>query len=327
MEIPPISGDAVSKGKWSVYAQCDPEEDEPDVGPMMRSRGALDTRRKGDLIFSDLPPLPHALGHVDDEFGRPVPGWVFGGRRHQAWVNDAPSIWMYQREKASRSRVGERYSPPTPQMVSPALEDLPTGTNTFGIIIRVNSPSEGSVVSLGPEEDVVMEDVGTRESPEKDRSWGNSHRDGTTYVLIHASGIYRLLQSDYRVDYFFEVRDARNAEVLLRAGEGARDRREQASEAKEKVKLPSFKKTVPLRVLSLPERNDSTKPQASTFALSFTPTETNGCVGKVPPLLGLGIARPEFIFTSVPRLAMIARTTFQSVISRTESFASIFSRG
>ncbi|KAJ7877518.1 hypothetical protein B0H14DRAFT_3782639 [Mycena olivaceomarginata] len=120
--------------------------------------------------------------------------------------------------------------------------------------------------------------------------------DETTYVLIHGhsfsfgigdlrlwlrhlgseidptsiAGIYRLLQSDYRVDYLFEVRNSRDAELLLRAGErnarsaGARymsqDRFERAvmgqhrfgldvtpppeNSERVKPKLPSFKKTV-----------------------------------------------------------------------------------
>lgn len=120
--------------------------------------------------------------------------------------------------------------------------------------------------------------------------------DETTYVLIHGhsfsfgigdlrlwlrhlgsetistsiAGIYRLLQSDYRVDYLFEVRNSRDAELLLLAGErnarsaGARymsqDRFERAvmgqhrfgldvtpppeNSEKTKPKLPSFKKTV-----------------------------------------------------------------------------------
>jgi hypothetical protein len=33
------------------------------------------------------------------------------------------------------------------------------------------------------------------------------------------AGIYRLLQSNYQVDYFFEVQDVRNMELLLCAGE------------------------------------------------------------------------------------------------------------
>jgi hypothetical protein len=82
------------------------------------------------------------------------------------------------------------------------------------------------VVSLGPEEEGSMEDVGTMETP--------AVEDETTYVLIHGhsfsfglgdlrlwiyhpaiavhpasiAGIYRLLQLDYQVDYFFEVRNA-----------------------------------------------------------------------------------------------------------------------
>jgi hypothetical protein len=47
LEIPPVSGDAVSKGKWTVFAQTEPEEDEPDVGPIMSSRGS-NTRGKAD---------------------------------------------------------------------------------------------------------------------------------------------------------------------------------------------------------------------------------------------------------------------------------------
>jgi hypothetical protein len=111
MEIPLVSGDTVSKGSWTVYAQDEPEEDEPYVGPLMRSRGS-NARGKGDaaedeeiwfdrklkrkLIFSDLPALPRVLEQVDDEFGRPVPGWFFGGRQHQEWVHDKPLVWMYK---------------------------------------------------------------------------------------------------------------------------------------------------------------------------------------------------------------------------------------
>ncbi|KAJ7354715.1 hypothetical protein DFH08DRAFT_804580, partial [Mycena albidolilacea] len=41
----------------------------------------------------------------------------------------------------------------------------------------------------------------------------------TGIVLDSILGIYRLLQSDYRVDYLFEVWNERDAELLLRAGE------------------------------------------------------------------------------------------------------------
>ncbi|KAJ7323920.1 hypothetical protein DFH08DRAFT_817402 [Mycena albidolilacea] len=196
-----------------------------------------------------------------------------------------------------------------------------------------------------------MEDVGTRESPERVEAGEIPSETGTTFVLIHGhsfsfglgdlrlwlrhastgvaldsiAGIYRLLQSDYRVDYFFEVRDARNAEVLLRAGErstrssGARYlpresfeqattglRREEvdaapasASEAKGRVKLPSFKKTVPLRAPSnerrAPAPQGRWRPPSPRIALSddilalLLPGRDNGCVGTVPPPLGLGI--------------------------------------
>jgi hypothetical protein len=192
LEIPPISGDAVSKGSWTVYAQDEPEEDEPEVGPLMRSRRSK-TRGKGNtegdeeiwydrklkrkLIFSDLPALPRVLEHVDNEFGRPVPGWTFGGRRHRDWISDAPSVWMYKKEKASRPRVGERYSPPTPLLLSPPLEVPPTA--------RAASPDDGSVVSLGPEEDVDMIDVETRGPPEVTESGEIPAVDESTYVLIH----------------------------------------------------------------------------------------------------------------------------------------------
>ncbi|KAJ7863761.1 hypothetical protein B0H14DRAFT_3443855 [Mycena olivaceomarginata] len=360
MEIPPISGDAVSKGKWTVYAQCDPEEEEPDVGPTMRSRGAS-TRGKGDadeddeiwydrslkrkLIFSDLPPLPHSLEHVDDEFGRPVPGWVFGGRRHQEWVNDAPSVWMYRREKASRPRVGERYYPPTPQMLSPTLENPTMETTPAEPSVRDNSPSEGSVVSLGPEEDVVMEDVGNPESPDRVEAGEIPAASESTYVLIHGhsfsfglgdlrlwlrhpstgvvsdsvAGIYRLLQSDYRVDYFFEVRDARNAELLLRAGErsarssGARYlNRESFEQAtiglrREEVDVRRLCRRELRRLnVELPRLTVVGRPHHRGLELSVTPSERpnealgddtrvhlrhdrdKGCVGEAPPDLGPG---------------------------------------
>ncbi|KAJ7790444.1 hypothetical protein B0H14DRAFT_3501611 [Mycena olivaceomarginata] len=309
LEIPPVSSDAVSKGQWTVFAEEEPDEDEPEVGPLMRSRGGK-TRGKGDmegdeemwydrklkrkLIFSDLPALPRVLEHVDEEFGRPVPGWVFGGRRHQEWISVQPSVWMYRREKASRHRVGERYSPPTPMMLSPqpekaVMEESRPTTTIPATRARDVSPSEGSVVSLGPEEDGEMEDVEKKGTPARE--------DETTYVLIRGhsfafglgdlrlwlrhpntavetasiAGIYRLLQSDYRVDYFFEVRNARDAALLLSAGErnarssGARYLSREGFEratsglqrygvestpppevpVKERAKLPNFRRNVP----------------------------------------------------------------------------------
>lgn len=116
MEIPPVSSNAVSKGKWSVYAQADPEEDEPEVGPLMKLRGArswgrgdtegdkeiwYDREMKRKLIFSDLPAPPRILEQLDDEFGRPAPGWAFGSRSNENWLGAVPSVWMYRREKAS----------------------------------------------------------------------------------------------------------------------------------------------------------------------------------------------------------------------------------
>jgi hypothetical protein len=82
-----------------------------------------------------------------------------------------------------------------------------------------------------------MEDVEKKGTPARE--------DETTYVLIHGHrfvfnledlklwfrhpnpaivpvsivGIYCLLQSDYQVDYFFDVQNARDAELLLRVGE------------------------------------------------------------------------------------------------------------
>ncbi|KAJ7787460.1 hypothetical protein B0H14DRAFT_3505402 [Mycena olivaceomarginata] len=261
LEIPPISGDAVSKGSWTIYAQDELEEDEPDVGPLMRSRGSkakgkgnlegdeemwYDRKLKRKLVFSDLPALPRVLDHVDDEFGRPVPSWTFGGRKHTNWVNDAPSVWMYRREKASRSRVGERYSPPTPRMLSPSSEtpivvapasNAPTSESAAERMpaeapAREFSPSNDSVVSLGPEEDVIMTDVGVPGPPERMEAGEIPVVNESTYVLIHGysfsfglgdlrlwlrlpstgvptdsiAGIFRLLQSNYRVDYFFEDR-------------------------------------------------------------------------------------------------------------------------
>jgi hypothetical protein len=238
LEIPPVSGDAVSKGKWTVFAQVEPEEDEPDVGPLMSSRGA-NSRGKGDaegdeeiwydrklkrkLIFSDLPAMHRSLEHVDEEFGRPVPGWAFGGRRHRDWVGVAPSVWMYRREKASRHRVGERYSPPTPRMRSPEPEAAVIQPAPLTRPARQASPSEGSVVSLGPEEDGEMMDVEPRETAGRTQTPEHEADSGSTYVLIHGHsfsfgmgdlrlwlqrlgsegvltnlvGIYRLLQSDY----------------------------------------------------------------------------------------------------------------------------------
>ncbi|KAJ7780458.1 hypothetical protein B0H14DRAFT_3507535 [Mycena olivaceomarginata] len=255
LEIPPISSDA----------KPNLEEDEPDVGPLICARGAraqgkgdtegdeelwYDQKLKRKLIFSDLPALPRVLEHVDEEFGRPVPGWAFGARKHRDWAGAVPSVWMYRREKASRHRVGERYSPPTPLLRSPQLEESALkGATAEGTLAttapRDTSPSEGSVVSLGPEEDAKMVDVETRETTETERLPEPMDEDVITYVLIHGHsfsfgigdlwlwlchlgseiestsimGIYRLLQADYRVDYLFEVRNSRDAELLLRAGE------------------------------------------------------------------------------------------------------------
>ncbi|KAJ7721407.1 hypothetical protein B0H14DRAFT_3520640 [Mycena olivaceomarginata] len=259
MEIPPVSSDAVSKGQWEVFAQVDPEEDEPDVGPLMRRRGAR-SRGKGDaegdeevwydrkmkrkLIFSDLPALPGFLEQLDDKFGRPVPGWAFGSRSNENWIGAAPSLWMYRREKASRQRVGERYSPPTPLAQSPVVEAPRVITPPTTLPVRDISPSEGSVVSLGPEEDIDMTEIGTQGVPEVPEAPALTDNE-LSYVLISGHsfafglgdlrlwlrhpatavtpssilGIYRLVQSDYRVDYFFEVRGARDAEQLRQAGE------------------------------------------------------------------------------------------------------------
>jgi hypothetical protein len=84
LEIPPVSSDAESKGQWTVFVEEEPDEDEPEVGPLMCPCEAK-TRGKGDmegdeemwynrklkrkLIFSDLPTLPRVLKHVDEEFG------------------------------------------------------------------------------------------------------------------------------------------------------------------------------------------------------------------------------------------------------------------
>ncbi|KAJ7825235.1 hypothetical protein B0H14DRAFT_3468724 [Mycena olivaceomarginata] len=162
-----------------------------------------------------------------------------------------------------------------------------------------SSPDEGSVVSLGPEEDVEMTDVGVPGATEAMETSAAAAMDVPTYVLIHGhsfsfglgdlrlwlrlpattivpssiTGIYPLVQADYRVDYFFEVQNAEDAELLLRAGErharssGARylshDSFERATMGLRrsglevspppenlgtvKPKLPSFKRNVPPR--------------------------------------------------------------------------------
>ncbi|KAJ7300562.1 hypothetical protein DFH08DRAFT_979540 [Mycena albidolilacea] len=245
LEIPLVSSDAVSKGQWSVFAQVEPDEDEPEVGPLMslrgsRSRGKGDTegdeevwydqKMKHKLIFSDLPALPRFLREVDKEFSQPVPGWAFGSRRHRDWIGNTPLVWMYKREKASRLPVGERYSPPTPLARSPVMELPPVMMIPATSTAHEASPSEGSVVSLRPEEDAEMVDVGTQGIPEEMEPQEMTAENESTYVLIHRHsfsfglgdlrlwlrhpasamvptsivGIYRLVQSDYRVDYFFK---------------------------------------------------------------------------------------------------------------------------
>jgi hypothetical protein len=126
-------------------------------------------------------------------------------------------------------------------MLSPQLKnvaaDKPLPTTTLpATTARDVSLSEGSVVSLGPEED-GMEDIEKKGTPARE--------DETTYFLIHGHsfafnledlklwfhhpnpaivpasivGIYCLLQSDYQVDYFFDVQNARDAKLLFRVGE------------------------------------------------------------------------------------------------------------
>ncbi|KAJ7310057.1 hypothetical protein DFH08DRAFT_823334 [Mycena albidolilacea] len=197
---------------------------------------------------------------------------------------------------------------PTVEMTSVVVPapDAPTSEDTVErrpIVapMRDPSPSNSSVVSLGPEEDVTMTDAGVPGPPERREAGEIPVADESTYVLIHGysfsfglgdlrvwlrlpstgidpesiAGIYRLLQSNYRVDYFFEVRNARNAELLLRAGEdharsaGARYmsresferavtglRRDgvDASPPPERPKLPSFKKTERPRAPSMERR-------------------------------------------------------------------------
>ncbi|KAJ7803602.1 hypothetical protein B0H14DRAFT_2613141 [Mycena olivaceomarginata] len=160
----------------------------------------------------------------------------------------------------------------------------------MGAPTRESSPSNDSVVSLGPEEDIIMADVEVQGSPERMEAGEIPVVNESTYVLIHGysfsfglgdlrlwfrlpstgvatdsiAGIFRLLQSNYRVDYFFEVRNTRDAELLRQAGKdharsaGARFmsregferavmglRRDgvDASPPPERPKLPSFKKT------------------------------------------------------------------------------------
>jgi hypothetical protein len=104
-----------------------------------------------------------------------------------------------------------------------------------------------SVVSLGPEEEDEMVEYGPRDvtTGTDSRESNPEVEDESTYILIHGHsfsfgvgdlrlwllrvgteavlasivGIYHLLQLDYRVDYLFEVRGARNAEVLRLAGD------------------------------------------------------------------------------------------------------------
>ncbi|KAJ7878532.1 hypothetical protein B0H14DRAFT_2567219 [Mycena olivaceomarginata] len=186
----------------------------------------------------------------------------------------------------------------SPQPEKAVMEESRPATTIPATRARDVSPSEGSVVSLGPEEDGEMEDVEKKGTPARE--------DETTYVLIHGhsfafglgdlrlwlrhpnttvetasiAGIYRLLQSDYRVDYFFEVRNAGDAALLLSAGErnarssGARYLSREGFEratsglqrygvestpppevpVKERAKLPNFRRNVP------PEAPQDTRP-------------------------------------------------------------------
>jgi hypothetical protein len=177
--------------------------------------------------------------------------------------------------------------------MSPVLE------TTLAITTACDASNEGSVVSFGPEEDAEMLEANSpgtvKEAEMREPVAGNE----STYLLIHSdsfsfglgdlrlwlrhlstvidpssiSGIYRPIQPDYRVDYFFKVRNSGDAELLLRAGEsnfrssGARymgcdsfqcatmELRRSGLDAspppesigKEKPKLPTFKRTVPPR--------------------------------------------------------------------------------
>ncbi|KAJ7898031.1 hypothetical protein B0H14DRAFT_2557536 [Mycena olivaceomarginata] len=252
-------------------------------------------------------------------------------------------------------------------MLSPMLENPTMEITPAEPSVRDNSPSEGSVVSLGPEEDVVMEDVGTRESLDRVEAGEIPTESESSYVLIHGhsfsfglgdprlwlrhpstgvvadsvAGIYRLLQSDYRVDYFFEVRDVRNTELLLRAGErSARSSgvRYLNRESFEQATIGLRREEVDVRRLcrrelrqlnvELPRLTVVGRPHRRGLELSTTQSERlnealsddtrvhlrhdrdKGCVGEAPPDLGLGTDAIEVHPSSVQRCATIARTTY-----------------
>ncbi|KAJ7310609.1 hypothetical protein DFH08DRAFT_974293 [Mycena albidolilacea] len=208
--------------------------------------------------------MPRVLEHVNEEFGQPVPGWAFGGRQHQKWVGVAPSVWMYRREKASRHRVGKRYSPPTPRLQSPELEVAQAQATLPTSVEHDPSPSNSSEVSLGPEEDGEMVDIDPHVNVEVVPLSEPGPETGPTYILIHGhsfsfgsedlrswlrrlgndalltsiAGVYQLLQSNYQVDYLFKINGSSEAENLRQAVATPPPE----NVASKKPKLPTFKK-------------------------------------------------------------------------------------
>ncbi|KAJ7887624.1 hypothetical protein B0H14DRAFT_3430658 [Mycena olivaceomarginata] len=102
------------------------------------------------------------------------------------------------------------------------------------------SLSKESIVSLSPEEDSKMEDIEPYETVGRVQTPEPEADSGLTYVLIpshsfsfatgdlrlwlqhlgiealltNIAGIYQLLQSNYRVNYLFEVHNMRDIEIL-----------------------------------------------------------------------------------------------------------------
>ncbi|KAJ6587427.1 hypothetical protein DFH09DRAFT_1074663 [Mycena vulgaris] len=141
--VPPVAPPA-GGGAWIVFRESE-IDDEPvmaEVGGRRKGKAEMsedeelwyDRRLKRKLIFTDLPPPPSGFT-VDEEYGRPVPGWPFGYPSNGKFLPRKVSVWMYKKELPHPDAVGRIPGNPDPPVI--AADDADRATSPPASLLPV----------------------------------------------------------------------------------------------------------------------------------------------------------------------------------------------
>ncbi|KAJ7081457.1 hypothetical protein C8R44DRAFT_895094 [Mycena epipterygia] len=162
---PPV---ACNLGKrWTIFREGERDDSDAtammEVGANSKEKGAksgetvwYDRIRSRKLLFQDLPPVDEAFGlTTGEEYGRPVPDWPFLYPSGNRYLDRAPSLWMYQKEKPDPFFVGRVAKAPEARFL-PGLDGAPHDTNEARWATHPGDQDGGSEdeVSLGSESEM-----------------------------------------------------------------------------------------------------------------------------------------------------------------------------